>query len=126
MANIEEQILNAARQDPTTSTRRIGLQLGVRHIQVWNVLHREGLHPYHHTPVQDLLPQDLPHRSAFCRTVLLRDQDDDLFLPSVLWTDESQFTRDGINNFHNVHTWASQNPHETRTTSSQYLFKYNV
>lgn len=28
--------------------------------------------------------------------------------------------------FHNLHTWASENPHEIRIRSSQHRFKYNV
>lgn len=96
--DIEDEILNVARQNPTASTRKIGLQLGVPHTQVCNALQIEGLHPYHYTPAHDMEPEDLLNRDAFCRTVLRRDQDDYLFLPSILWTDESQFTRDGIKN----------------------------
>lgn len=108
------------------STRRIAAQLNVSHPRIWEILNAEGLHPYHHTPVQELLPQDMPLREAFARYILRSDEDDNLFLRSILWTDEAQFTRDGVNNFHNLHVWSEQNPHSSREVRSQYRFSVNI
>ena len=47
-------------------------------------------------------------------------------LSVILFTDEASFTRDGINNARNVHTWSHENPHETRVTNFQRRFSVNV
>ena len=47
-------------------------------------------------------------------------------LSVILFTDEASFTRDGINNSRNVHTWSNENPHETRVTNFQRRFSVNV
>lgn len=79
-----------------------------------------------YTPVQDLLPDDFIKRQTFARYILNNNEQDELFLNSILWTDESQFTREGANNFHNLHTWSQENPHSPRVVSSQYRFSVNV
>ncbi|KAL7644692.1 UNVERIFIED_CONTAM: hypothetical protein RMT77_004233 [Armadillidium vulgare] len=44
----------------------------------------------------------------------------------MLVTDESCFTRNGINNYRNTHTWDDENPHTTATTHYQHTFSLNV
>ena len=43
-----------------------------------------------------------------------------------MFTDESQFTRDGINNLHKSHEWAVGNPHATVDTNFQLRFHANI
>ena len=47
-------------------------------------------------------------------------------LNAILFTDEASFTRDGVNNLRNVHTWAQRNPHATCVTHFQRRFSLNV
>ncbi|GFV36870.1 DUF4817 domain-containing protein [Trichonephila clavipes] len=49
-----------------------------------------------------------------------------LFEASVLFTDEASFSREGIFNTHNSHSWAAANPHVTRTRAAQDRFLVNV
>jgi len=44
----------------------------------------------------------------------------------ILFTDEAQFNRDGLNNTHNSHVWADENPHATVETNFQLCFSVNV
>ncbi|KAJ4434732.1 hypothetical protein ANN_23300 [Periplaneta americana] len=44
----------------------------------------------------------------------------------VLFTDEAQFTRDGITNFHNQHVWAYENPSATVPSHHQVRFSLNM
>ena len=44
----------------------------------------------------------------------------------ILFSDETSFTRDGINNSRNVHTWPHDNPHETSVTNFQRRFAVNI
>lgn len=126
---VEELILDAVNENPTTSTRRIAAQVGVPHTKVWRVLHKGKKHPFHFTPVQELLPADLPLRVNFCREMLQRDVRGvpaSMFLRSIVWTDEAQFTRDGITNFHNLHEWANENPHNKKENAFQRRFDVSV
>lgn len=125
----EELILDAVNENPTTSTRRIAAQVRVSQSKVWRVLHKDNQHPFHFTPVQELLPADLPLRVNFCREMLQRDARgvrEFMFLSSIVWTDEAQFTRDGITNFHNLHEWAHDNPHNKKETAFQRRFDVTV
>jgi len=44
----------------------------------------------------------------------------------ILFTDEAQFNRDGVNNTHNSHVWADENPHATVESNFQQRFSVNV
>jgi hypothetical protein len=43
-----------------------------------------------------------------------------------LFTDEACFTQSGILNAHNAHTWADENPRQTRNIRHQHQFSINV
>jgi hypothetical protein len=124
--SVDERILAAVEIDPSTSIRRLALQYNVSRQRISRILHGENMHPYHHTPVQELLPNDFVIRLEFCKWLLERSLKDNHFINRILWTDESQFTRDGITNFHNLHTWASSNPHSRRQRSFQRRFCVNM
>lgn len=109
--DIEEQILEAVDDDPTISTRQLSKDLNVSHSTVWRTLHENLLYPYHLQRVQGLLERDFEPRLQFCRWALVQLATVLNFLSSVLFTDEANFNRDGITNFHNNHIWATENPH---------------
>ena len=44
----------------------------------------------------------------------------------VMFTDEEQFIRDGVNNTHNSHVWGDENPHATVESNFQQRFCVNV
>lgn len=71
---------------------------------------------------------DNARRLEFCRFLLHTDVEDGDFLKRILWTDESNFSHEGITNLHNLHHWEKrgQNPHKKRQTSSQRKFSVNV
>lgn len=60
---LPEEILEYFEQDPQASTRNAARRFGVSQWTVWNVLHQEGLHPYHFRPVQELGVNDLEPRT---------------------------------------------------------------
>ncbi|GFX13315.1 uncharacterized protein TNCV_2907381 [Trichonephila clavipes] len=59
-------------------------------------------------------------------TVVLASTNCKFFAASVLFTDEASFSREGIFNTHNSHSWAAANPHVTRTRAAQDRFLVNV
>ena len=44
----------------------------------------------------------------------------------ILVTDEAQFNSDGVDNTHNSHVWADENPHATVESNFQLCFSVNV
>jgi len=97
-------------------------RIGVSRMQVWQTLHEEDLFPYHDQKVQHLEPGDHAQRMDLFRWITAHPE----LLSIILFTDEASFTRDGINNSRNMHTWSHENPHETRVTNFQRRFSVNV
>lgn len=125
-AQQEEMVLDLVKDDPTTSIRRISTNVGLNQRTVFNILHEQQLYPYHFTPVQNLLPGDLLARTNFCEFVLNKMRQYPLFVNKILFTDEATFTRRGIFNYKNGHTWSDENPNCTTVRHFQHEFKFNV
>lgn len=121
-----EEVLEEAQRDSATSTRAISRRTGLSHMSVHRILQAEGMHPYHVKKVQDLLPVDYPRRVAFCQDMINRCQADEDFFDNIMWTDESTFSRNGIFNMHNYHSWSFENPHAVRRHSFQHQFSVNL
>ncbi|EZA52959.1 hypothetical protein X777_07636 [Ooceraea biroi] len=124
--NRTNQILTYFDRNETSSTRRASLLLEIPKETIRRTLRRAHRHPYHFQPVQNLLPQDLRARRNFCEWLLHAVHDDARILTKILWTDEATFTRTGIANYHNSHTWSDNNPHAIRPAHFQHEFKVNV
>jgi hypothetical protein len=89
---------------------------------VWRTLNENRLHPYHRQKEQHLHPGDPAHRLDFCNWLNEKRH----LYRYILFSDEAQFTWDGINNTHNSHVWAELNPHPTMETSFQHCFSMNL
>ncbi|KAJ4440315.1 hypothetical protein ANN_08454 [Periplaneta americana] len=76
--------------------------------------------------VRALSPADYPARVRFCQWFLQQCGVNPNFPALVLFTDEVQFTRDGITNFHNQHIWAYENPLATVPSHHQVRFSLNM
>ncbi|KAJ4426788.1 hypothetical protein ANN_26587 [Periplaneta americana] len=70
-----------------------------------------------------LSPADYSARVRFCQWFL---QQCGVNPNLVLFTDEAQFTRDGITNFHNQHVWAYEKPRATVPSHHQVRFSLNM
>jgi len=114
LINTRENILEMVQRSPQLSTCRIASRISVSHVQVWQTLHEENLHPYHDHRVH-LEPGDPAQCMDLCHWITAHPQ----LLSIILFTDEVSFTRDGINNSQNVHMCSHDNPHETSVTKFQ-------
>lgn len=121
-AQVQDMIIDIVDENPRLSTRRIAAQLDVNHMKVWRTLHKECLYPYHDQGVQHLEPQDLAPRLNLCNWLTIEPQ----LVAKILFTDEATFTRNGITNFRNSHTWAYENPNAIRERHFQRRFSINV
>lgn len=122
----EENIIDQVLDDPSVSTRRIATRLDHSQMFVWRILKQEEMHPYHLQRVQCLNPGDHQQRLVFCRWMLNKLTENPDFFNFILWTDEAQFTRDGMNNFHNFHQWSVENPRGIRNSRFQNRFSVNI
>ncbi|KAJ4436157.1 hypothetical protein ANN_18787 [Periplaneta americana] len=123
---VQEEILEAVNMTPSISTRRVALQVNVPHTTVWRLLKEYQLYPYRLQRVQALSPADYPAQVRFCQWFLQQCGVNPNFPALVLFTDEAQFTRDGITNFHNQHVWAYENPRATVPSHHQVRFSLNM
>ncbi|KAJ4436248.1 hypothetical protein ANN_18879 [Periplaneta americana] len=123
---VQDGILEAVNMTPSISTRRVALQVNVPHTTVWILLKEYQLYPYHLQRVQALSPADYPARVRFCQWFLQQCGVNPNFPALVLFTDEAQFTRDGVTNFHYQHVWAYENPRATVPSHHQVRFSLNM
>ena len=122
----EEAILLATNEDPSISIRKLSRQFEISKSSIQRVLSENKMHPYHFTRVQNLLPQDYGHRLNFCEWLLTQEENQPGFVQTILFTDESCFTREGVFNIHNSHIWSSENPNEYVVRSYQHRFSKNL
>ena len=72
--------------------------------------------------MQYLGPGDFAERLKFCKWLNGSRQ----LHRHILFTDEAQCNRDGLNNTHNLHVWADENPHATVESNFQLRVSGNV
>lgn len=125
-ADLEEEVLQIIEDTPETSTRKIALQIGCSPKTVWNVLKQNLLYPYHILRVQALLPVDYPQRVQYCLWLSLMIGNNPDFSSKILFTDEANFSRECITNFHNNHIWSDENPNAIVESRFQHKFSLNV
>lgn len=125
--NIDNAVIQQLQDEPEASTRRMAIQYGVSQSTIWRIINDAGYYPYHLQRVQALYAGDRNRRLTFCNWFLNQPlHGNENFAWPILFTDEAEFTRDGINNFHNRHLWDLENPHGTIEARNQVRFSLNV
>lgn len=122
----EEHILDAVDEDPTISVRQVSRDLRISKSISHSIIKENLFHPYHIECVQELIPPDLQKRLRFCRILENKSNRFPNFYKNILFTDESTFTRRGVNNLHNEHVYALENPHAVKSIHFQREFSINV
>lgn len=126
LLNAEEVLLNMVEETPELSTRQAARQVHVSQSSVCRIWRNYSLHPYHIQRVQQLNANDHEARVRFCVNIRRRLARDLNFIRTILFTDESCFSRDGVFNYHNAHYWADANPRLIREGRFQHRFSVNV
>lgn len=75
--------------------------------------------------VQALLPGDTDRRLTFCRWFVARSIGNHSFPNLIIWTDECNFSNNGMYNRKNNHYWSRTNPVRTTETHNQVRFSFN-
>lgn len=108
-----ERIRHCFTRSPQKSVRRAARQLNMPSTSVWRVLRRRlHMKPYKIQLLQALRRGDKERRVEFCRFVLGKMEDDDSFVPRLVFSDEATFHLNGKVNRHNVRIWGTEQPHE--------------
>lgn len=123
---IENNVLNAIRENPHASTRSLALELQTSHATVHKVLKRNRFHPFKATTVQELSEHDKQRRENATELFIEKCFVQIDFLRYICFTDECIFYEDGTFNRHNNHFWAVDNPDWTRVTHRQRRWSVNV
>jgi hypothetical protein len=118
-------VLDYVDRDTGVSTRQVEEELNVSHVTIWRVLHEEMLYRFHLHRVQGFMPVDFPARDNFCWCFAQRSAEN-VFVSSVLFTNEAHFGRNCIINIHNQHQWAEENPHGVIHSRNPQQFSINA
>ena len=122
----EEDILHLIAEQPSTSIRSIAHAVNGSRNTVWQIMREQHLHPFRRQKVHDVSETDFEPRVNFCNWYIQRSDEDNTFPQSVLFSNESCFTREGLFNSHNNHVWSDDNPHAKFLRSYQNRFSLNV
>lgn len=122
----ETAVLAAISYDPHVSSRVLEADSGISRRSILRITKRNKLHPYHISLHQELHGDDFVNRTAFCNWAQGKIREDPNFFLAVLFSDESSFTNHGNVNRHNMHYWATENPHWIRQVERQRPWSLNV
>lgn len=126
----EDNVINVlalVEADPHLSTRKISQELNnVTKSTAHRILVDNKLHPYHVVLHQALSDTDFDRRLEYCHWLRGMCRENPRFLHQVLWTDEATFSSDGAVNLHNMHYWATNNPHWMLELDHQHKWSVNV
>lgn len=121
--NIEIDILAYFEANPTASIRMVAAECNVGVATVHRYLKKHKYKPYKYHKIHHLHPGDHERRLEFCH--LLQNEGHEI-LKKIIWTDEANFSNNGMFNRHNTHYWSRVNPVITRDTGFQEKFSVNV
>lgn len=115
-----QRVREAIALAPTTSTRRLSAELGVKHTSVYRILRRD-LKFKSTIPVlcQFLNEDDFDRRLQFAEHFIVMTDNDPDFPSNMLWSDEACFKVNGHVNRHNAIYWSAANPHRLMPVAQQ-------
>lgn len=113
-------------ENPHVSTRDLSRELGFSQTSVSRMIRASKFHPYHMQLMQELRGRDFEKRVQFCRWGLEKINRENDFFDFVLFSDEATFHKNGTVNRHNMHYYATENPHFVRCMNHQQRWSLNV
>lgn len=119
-------VLLSIQENPITSTRQLGSNLGLSHTSVHKALKAEKFHPYKVQLIHELNEDDFDRRIQFCEEMMQRCIQDPLFKTKIVFSDEASFSLNGHVNRQNSRYWSDENPHWAQECHTQNPQKINV
>jgi hypothetical protein len=96
---VEDDILDVVNETPESAHEGYQCKWVSLHATVWRVVREQHLYPYHLQRQQAISLQDYPARVMLCQWFLHQCGTNPDFPALAIFTDEAQFTGDGIQNF---------------------------
>lgn len=122
----EIAVLTYVEAYPEVSSRHVAFEVGVSHSLVIKIWKKYGYKCYRSGRiVQVLHPGDDVRRLTFCRWLRGKISRDHEFLNYILWSDETNFSNNGMYNRKNHHYWAKENPLRVTASHNQVRFSFN-
>jgi uncharacterized protein with von Willebrand factor type A (vWA) domain len=84
-------VIEIFEEEPETSISIVARNLQISTTSVQRILKDEDMHSFLYTTMQCLTPDDYPLRVAFCNWILQKHEENENFVKSILFTDESCF-----------------------------------
>lgn len=128
MINTDDEldILIYFEANPKSSVREGEEVIGISKSKIHRVLKKYKFKSYiEGRLVQKLLPGDDERRRIFCNEIERLIREDQYFLNNIIWSDETNFSNNGMYNRHNNRIWSRENPLRIRETNNQVRFSFN-
>lgn len=122
----EINVLAMIEINKSVSVREIAKELPVGRESARKILKKHGYKSFKYQLHQHLYADDGDRRIEFCNWILQNNAADQGFINSILFSDESRFTNNGMFNRQNTRYWAKENQHEMRQGNFQERFGVNV
>lgn len=111
---------------PRLSLRQRSQELGISKSHIQRICKDNNIHAYKPVFVHKLEPGDDGHRLLFALWAGEKIMRNRLFYRSIIFSDESTFTTNGIVSSQNCRFWSTENPNFRIITNSQRFKKVNV
>lgn len=122
----ELDILIYFEANPKCSVREAEKDIGISKSTIHRVLKKYKFKSYvEGRLVQKLRPGDADRRFIFCREMERLVEEDENFLSRIIWSDESNFSNNGMYNRQNNRYWSRENPLRIRETNDQVRFSFS-
>lgn len=110
--NDEINVLAYFEAHPRNSTRDLSRELNISQTSIIRILKKHSFKPWKLSPLQLLNDDDKRRRLEFCNNMIQLNRQNNNFIASIIWTDESSFSTNGVFNRKTTHYWARQNPRQ--------------
>lgn len=122
----EENVIAYVIQNPTASTREIAFELDIGAESARKILKKHGYKSFKYQLHQHLYEGDFVRRLEYCNWFLEHNDADNSLANSILYSDESRFTNNGMFNRQNTRYWSTINEHRMMEGNFQEIFGVNV
>lgn len=106
----KQSIKEMLQKDGNISIRDGARAMNMHPSSYYRAVEEEGFRSFRPTTVQELSDDDFDRRKKFCGTMLVKFDQNPGLVDKIIWSDESQFTLNGVINRHNCCYWAYSNP----------------
>lgn len=122
----ELEILLQVQENSHVSSRKVASLCDTSQSTANRTTRKYKYHPYHIELHQELHDEDFQRRVTYCQWLRAQIEVNPNFLRCIMYSDEATFRSNGAVNRHNMHYYATENPHWVREVQHQNHWSVNV